>query len=181
LYEKVQAGPGEFTASPEYQFRFGEGQRAVESSAAARGNVLGGRTLKELTRYGQGFGSNEYQNFLANYYQSLAPYQALSTQGQAAAAGTAASGLSAANTISNTTTQGTGNAGQAYMAGGNAQAAGYINQANALGNIAPNALNSYMAWKSYTPNQPANYAPAVGSPAYNQLGAAYDNYYGYST
>lgn len=47
---------------PGYQFRMKSGQDALEGSAAARGNLNSGATLKALTRYGQDFGSNEYQN-----------------------------------------------------------------------------------------------------------------------
>lgn len=39
---------------PFYQFQFGEGQRAIEGSAAARGVLRSGRTLRDLTEFGQG-------------------------------------------------------------------------------------------------------------------------------
>jgi gas vesicle protein len=60
------AGPGKaFSASdlefdPGYQFRLSEGQKALERSAAARGTLQGGGTLKALTRYAQGAASQEY-------------------------------------------------------------------------------------------------------------------------
>jgi hypothetical protein len=39
--------PGyDYTASPGYQFRFNEGQRAVDSSAASKGQLFSGGTLK---------------------------------------------------------------------------------------------------------------------------------------
>lgn len=53
---------------PGYQFRFDEGQRAVERGAAAKGNLLSGGTLKDLTKYAQGAASQEY----ANAYQRAA-------------------------------------------------------------------------------------------------------------
>lgn len=46
---------------PSYQFRLAEGQKALERSAAARGTLLGGGTLKALTNYGQNAASQEYQ------------------------------------------------------------------------------------------------------------------------
>jgi len=49
-------------ADPGYQFRFQQGQEAVENSAAARGSLLGGNTLRALNEYGQGFASNEFGN-----------------------------------------------------------------------------------------------------------------------
>lgn len=62
-----------FQQDPGYQFRLDEGNKAINAAMAARGNAGGGAALKELTRYGQGFASNEYQNAwnrtnqLANY------------------------------------------------------------------------------------------------------------------
>ena len=47
---------------PGYQFRLSEGQRALERSAAARGGLQGGGTLRALTRYSQGEASQEYAN-----------------------------------------------------------------------------------------------------------------------
>ncbi|MFK5283483.1 hypothetical protein ACI3PL_28310, partial [Lacticaseibacillus paracasei] len=43
----------DFTADPGYAFRMREGQRAIESSAAARGGLLSGGTGKALVNYGQ--------------------------------------------------------------------------------------------------------------------------------
>lgn len=42
-----------------YEFRFGEGKRAVERSAISRGGLFSGQTLKELTRYGQEYATAE--------------------------------------------------------------------------------------------------------------------------
>jgi hypothetical protein len=45
---------------PGYQFRLQEGAKALERSAAARGTLAGGRGLKEMERYSQGYASNEF-------------------------------------------------------------------------------------------------------------------------
>jgi hypothetical protein len=56
----------EFTAAdmealdPGYAFRLEQGQRALERSAAVRGGLQSGGTLKELTRYSQGVASDEF-------------------------------------------------------------------------------------------------------------------------
>lgn len=56
-----------------YQFRLDEGNKGINSALAARGMANSGAALKELTRFGQNFASNEYQNAwnrenqLANY------------------------------------------------------------------------------------------------------------------
>jgi hypothetical protein len=47
-------------ASPGYQLRLTEGQKALERSAASRGTLLTGGTAKALQRYGQEFASTEY-------------------------------------------------------------------------------------------------------------------------
>ncbi len=62
-----------YQQDPGYQFRLDEGNKAINAAMAARGNAGGGAALKELTRYGQNYASNDYQNAwnrtnqLANY------------------------------------------------------------------------------------------------------------------
>src|SRR6476469_6841143 len=53
---------GDFQKDPGYDFRMAEGQKALERSAAARGGLNSGATMKALAQYGQDFASNEYQN-----------------------------------------------------------------------------------------------------------------------
>ena len=64
LFDMVQ-NPKQFTAAdlefdPGYQFRLSEGQKALERSAAARGTLRTGGTLKALERYAQDAASQEY-------------------------------------------------------------------------------------------------------------------------
>jgi len=51
-----------FMTDPGYNFRIGEGERALERSAAARGGLLSGGFGRKLTRYAQDYASNEYTN-----------------------------------------------------------------------------------------------------------------------
>lgn len=54
---------GQFsTSDPSYAWRVGQGQQALERSAAAKGYLGSGNILAELQNYGQGQGSQEYQN-----------------------------------------------------------------------------------------------------------------------
>ena len=60
-------GPGfaapssaEAFSDPGYQFRLQSGREALERSAAARGTLRTGGTLRDVIEYGQNFGSNEY-------------------------------------------------------------------------------------------------------------------------
>lgn len=145
LVEKIASGPGDYTKSPGYDFRLKEGQRTIENSAAARGSVLSGATLKGLTKYGQEYASNDYDNFLRRYYESLNPLQSMAGLGQSSSAQTAALGASTGNSIANQ-----------FANIGNAQAAGAINSANSIaGGInsgVNNALAGYNAWRSMQSN-----------------------------
>lgn len=61
-------GSGTFTAptleqaqnSPGYQFALQQGEKAIQNSAAARGTLLTGGTLKALENFGVGLGDNTY-------------------------------------------------------------------------------------------------------------------------
>ena len=66
-YGTYKAPEFNFQQEPGYQFRQAEGQRAIESSAAARGSLLSGATQKALARYGQGLASQEYGNAYNRY------------------------------------------------------------------------------------------------------------------
>ena len=136
LSTKVAAGPGEYTESPGYAFRTAEGQKAIERSAAARGGLLSGRAGKELMRYGQDYATNDYDNFLRRYYESLNPDQSLAGLGQTTASQGAAQGNAVAGQI-----------GQNTLASGNAQAGGYINQSNAVTGGINSGINNYLMWK----------------------------------
>lgn len=52
----------EIYQDPSYQFRLEQGQKALESSAAGKGTLRTGGTLKDLLGYGQNFASQEYGN-----------------------------------------------------------------------------------------------------------------------
>ena len=118
-------GAEQFQQDPGYAFRQSEGMKALERSAAARGNLLSGSTMKGIQRFGQDLASQEYQNAF-NRYQversaKLNPLQSLMGSGQSAAnVLTGAAGQMGQNEASNLY-----NAGQA-------RASGYIGQANAL-------------------------------------------------
>ena len=88
-----EVGDIDLSKDPGYQFRMEQGQKALDASASARGNLLSGAQQKALTRYGQGFGAQEYQaahdreaNKLARRYNILSAQSGL---GQASAAGQA--------------------------------------------------------------------------------------------
>lgn len=91
----------DFQADPGYQFRMAEGQKAIERSAAARGGLNSGATLKALTRYGQDVGSQEYQNaynrFNSDRDRRFNRLASLAGVGQTANAQNATAGMNYAN------------------------------------------------------------------------------------
>jgi hypothetical protein len=52
----------EFQQSPGFQFAMDQAMRAVQSSAAAKGTLLTGGTLKALQGYATGLANQDYQN-----------------------------------------------------------------------------------------------------------------------
>lgn len=116
----------DFQQDPGYAFRMSEGQKALERSAAARGGLLSGRAAKDMARFGQDLGSQEYQNafnrFQVNRSNKLNPLQSLLGVGQTSANTlTGAAGNYGANVSA--TQQGLGNAlGAAQIARGSSYA-----------------------------------------------------------
>ena len=53
-------GDKAFTEAPGYDYRVSEGQKALERSAASRGMLNSGATLRQLQEYGQGEATAEY-------------------------------------------------------------------------------------------------------------------------
>jgi hypothetical protein len=118
-------GTDQFQQDPGYAFRQAEGMKALERSAAARGNLLSGSTLKGVQRFGQDLASQEYQNafnrFQVERSARLNPLQSLMGSGQ-----------SATNVLTGAAGQmGQNQASNIYNAGA-ARASGYVGQANAL-------------------------------------------------
>lgn len=113
---------------PGYQFALDQGTQALDRSAASRGLLLSGGQLKDLTAYGQGMGSQLFNNYF-NQNQQLA------SLGENAAAQTGNIGNAAA-----------ANAGSAQMAAGTAAASGTSALTNAItgqNGILSNALQAY--------------------------------------
>ena len=52
--------PMDFFNDEGYKFRLSEGKKSIENSAAARGNMLSGATLKALENFASGLASEEY-------------------------------------------------------------------------------------------------------------------------
>lgn len=118
-----------FRNTPGYQFGLDEGAKTVQASAAARGGLNSGATLKALTKFGNDYadqqGYTPYMNRLA----------ALSGMAQASTNTTGQLGQNVANQI-----------GQNTMAAGDARAQGIYGSANAWSNFANSTTKSANNW-----------------------------------
>mgnify|MGYP000202070169 FL=1 len=154
LTDYQQFGMQQFQADPGYGFRMSEGMKALERSAAARGGLLSGATLKGIQRFGQDLGSQEYMNAF-NRYQTeraarLQPLQSLAGIGQTTAQQLGQAGQTMAS-----------NVGEALTSGAAARASGYVGGANAL----TQGLGTYLNYSQGQNMLNALRAPAAAVPA----------------
>lgn len=127
----------DFQKDPGYDFRMQEGQKALERSAAARGGLQGGGTLKALTRYGQDYASNEYGNAYNRWNNdNTTRFNRLASLAQV--------GQTANNTIAQAGQANASNANSNVLAAGNARASGYVGTANAINSGLNNSMSLYM-------------------------------------
>lgn len=122
------------TDDPSYQWRLDQGLQGVQKSAAARGNLLTGGTLKDLMSFGQGLASTEYQNAFNRKY------------------GLAGLGLNAANIGANSGSSYGANSANLATGQGNANAASTIaqgkNNASTIGDLFKVGADLYGKWKA---------------------------------
>ena len=159
-------------ADPGTAFRMSEGVKALDRSAASRGGLLSGATLRGVQRYGQDLGSQEFQNafnryttgFNANTGERNALFNRLSGvagTGQTAVGGVTAQGAATAGNIGNAYMNNAANQGNAGMAGAAMRNSAFSGGANALGRLYGNRGQSPYG---------------VGQQLSNQYG--YENVYG---
>lgn len=143
----------EARATPGYEFQLGQGENAIQNSAAAQGGLLSTGALKTLNQFGQGLadttysqtynrafneylqGYNQFQNNQANEFNRLA---AASGMGQTTATTLGQLGQQSASNIANINLTGGAQQAGSLLYGGAARASGYAGLANALGGGANN-------------------------------------------
>lgn len=149
----------DFQADPGYAFRVAEGQKALERSAAARGGLNSGATLKALDRYSQGVASDEYQNVYNRFNNDR-------TQ--------RFNRLSSVAGIGQTANQQMGQASQNYANAMSENAATRGNiaaaQAGATANAVGQGMNTWMQYQMLNQNKQPSIQP-TGS-----VGGSYNNY-----
>ena len=153
LKSKGLAGGRFDTSNPAYQFQLQQGQRALDSSAAARGMGYSGAQMRAAQKFGQGLASQEYDKQYNRANQEFGDYfnrvAGLSQGGQQAATTLGQQGSNyaqnAGTTYSNLSNAQTGILGQQA----NARASGYAANANAVSNTLGNLTNLYAMNKYY--------------------------------
>lgn len=129
----------DYQADPGYSFRQTQGMNALQNSAAARGGLLSGNTLKGIQDYSQGLASQEYQNAYSRYtgsqnqqYNALA---GIAGTGQTAANNLGSAQQNFANNASTIIGNNAANQGNAALAAGQARASSMQGMGTALGGV----------------------------------------------
>jgi hypothetical protein len=139
----------DFKTDPGYGFRMSEGMKALDRSAASRGGLLSGATLKGAERFGQDIASNEYNNAYNRYVGNQAT-QRNALAGLTGFAPTAAQQIGAAGTnyatnVNNLATNTATNYANADLTGAAARQSAYMGAGGAFANaLTPNPLNAYL-------------------------------------
>lgn len=162
--EGTARAQADFTASPGYLFRLNQGTQAIDRSANANGRLYSGGTLKALTEFGQGVGSQEWGNYVGGLRDLAGGGQAASgalSNLTADVAGSRANALLGTGTArAQTRAAGLGAITDANTQGGAARAGGYINSANAwnggLSNLATLA-GTYLGNRRPAPANPMGF------------------------
>lgn len=128
-------GASDFQADPGYQFRLDQGMKALDRTAAARGGLISGQALKAASGFSGQQASDEYQSaynrYNANRAAILNPLQSLTGMGQ-----------SQSNALSNQSQAYANANSDLYTQKGNAQASGYIGDAQAWNTALSGVYNS---------------------------------------
>lgn len=124
---------------PGYGFRLKEGMKALQGSAAARGGLLSGNTLRGLTDYGQQAASQEFGNaynrFIGEQATRRNALAGLAGQGQTTANTIGSMGQAFGNTVGNQMINQGVNQANAGLVGARAQSSMYGDVANQLSKV----------------------------------------------
>ena len=125
-----------FETSPGYEWRLGEGNRALQNQFSNRSG--GGNAMRALVDYNQNFASNEFGNWWGRMSN-------MSGQGQTATSGTAMAGMNAANNNSST-----------YMRGAENDASLTAWNAGNTNNMLQGGLSNSLYWAKQKWGQPTD-------------------------
>lgn len=133
--------PEDFLAGkdPGYEFRMAEGQKALERSAAARGGLFSGRAMKDISRFGQDYASNEFANAFNRFeINRTGKYNRY--------AGLAGLGQTSAGQIANLGAQYAGSNADILIGGATSAAASRASGANALAGGIAGGVGAGLNW-----------------------------------
>lgn len=133
-----------FSMSPDFQFNLGQGQDAINRSAAARGGLLSGAAVKAGETYATGLANQTFGDYVSRL-------SGVAGAGQAATNATQAAGTNMANNNSN-----------ALMSAGNARASAYNDIGQTVGNTANGLASNYLLYRYLNPSTAAGAAPFAG-------------------
>ena len=147
---------GDVENDPGYQFELNQGLKTAQNSAAARGGLYSGATLKALTQYGNDYAGTKYNEA----YSRAKNEQDTLYNRLAGISGTGQTATTAVDTAGqNYATQAGGN----LIGAGNARGAADIATGNAIGN----AANQGAAWWMHS--QPGQNPYWSGTPTQYQM------------
>ncbi|GAC1609428.1 MAG: hypothetical protein NVS3B3_16000 [Aquirhabdus sp.] len=127
--------------APNYDWQLQQGLGAVNNQASMAGGLVGGNALKGINDYAQNYAGNAYQNAFNNYNANQTNiYNRLSN--------IAGLGQTSANQVGMTGLGYAGNIGSSQLAGGAAQAAGYMG----IGKALSGAANGIASWYASNPS-----------------------------
>lgn len=132
-----------FTTSPDFQFNLGQGQDAINRSAAARGGLLSGAAVKAGETYATGLANQNFGDYVSHL-------SGVAGAGETATQATTAAGTNAANQNSN-----------ALLSAGNARASAYGQVGQTIGNTANGLASNWLTYKYLNPaaSKPAPLGP----------------------
>ena len=172
-------------ADPGYGFRFDQGMRGVNASLAAKGMGISGAGIKGATEFGQGMGSQEYNNafnryvtgFNANTGERNALFNRLagvSGTGQTATGQIGAQGANTASNIGASLMGSAANTGNAALAAAGIRNSAYGGAANVLGRMyGPQQFAGGYGNYGYTPPSGSSMGPGSfdrGYDSYSNVG-----------
>lgn len=145
----------DITTDPGYQFRLDQGNKQIESSAAAKGMQLSSANLKDLIQFGSDYASGEFNSA---FTRDLATKQnLLSTDMARVGVGTGATNTSVGAGGANAT-----NIGNTLTGIANAQAGGIVGSSNAIGGAVGGIGNAFLLSSVLGQNKQPSTSPSLG-------------------
>lgn len=157
----------DYQADPGYAFRMSEGMKGLERSAAARGGLLSGATMKGIQRFGQDLASQEY----SNAYNRFRDTQGLRRNALAGVVGYGPTSANQMTASGQDYASGAGpqmyqqgvNTGNALIAGNQARSSAYSDVFGTLGKyLGGNSLGNFgsgIGTNTYSGQGPTGYSP----------------------